>query len=1090
MAKKPLELESLKWPFVGLSVLLALSAGWAVYDEVFARRPWKNYQREFFALESKHMRADLVRIEKRLADPAVKTQRDAAVAEFKNATDAVSGNAQQRKAYDDAVRADEQAKIGEDDGKLNLGFEKSEADATYYLLREARHEGHKAEEEHLQKKMGEHDAKIKNLTDLYQAAIKRHQEATKARLAFVARREAAQASLDKFDKPAVQLKEKIATSDGKWPAMDQYWIEGLKNSWEGPTVDRCQNCHAGVNKGGFSAPWEVLEARKAKMPAADFISQFAVDPEVVDEYQTVYDKLCERTAEEPVMMPVGGWRPSPEAPARTDYKATDVCRSRAAYEELLDKSGAYCGKHRMIAKAMVVFIDSAGKVVTGEAKETAPFACFDKAVAAQLDEALKADPYDVKPVFRTHPARFDLLVKSHPPEQFGCTTCHGGEGAQTKGVLHHGFRHGKDDHHWNDPLTEEIEVLGKKYKGAFLQAKCDKCHQQELNVNHAPLLAKGKKLFTDVGCWGCHPNEGYNELPKRGPTLLNIASKTTPGWLETWIAYPKGWRPATRMPNFWPGAIDAKFVPAALDGEGKPHPEGLNEQQLLTSHKAERAEDVEAITAYLWTNSERSKLDPVPAGGNAAKGKELVESVGCRACHVFDKGDASRRSEASKERDYAPNLFNVADKAAPEWIYNWIRNPKALWPQTKMPDLRLTEAEAADITAYLVTLRTDEKYPVSAGLQPGADKAKLTALASKGKEVIAKYGCFGCHDIKGFETAQKIGTELTEHGRKEASLLDFGDVKYFTHNPQHSQTYANWIWVKLATPRIYAYERVETRMPQFDFSDDEKLALLTFLKGQTGEKPPAQYLTASDPNKAAVFAGERLVYWNGCRNCHVVEKRGGTIRDRFNEDDQSYAPPILNGEGWKVQPQWLFSFLKNPVGEAAAGTNLRPWVKIRMPTFHFADDDATNLVKYFAASSNKSFPYLTTATEKPPAERLQEAQALFTELKCLSCHVVGPLKPGQDASSAAPNLALAKSRLRPDWIPAWLANPQALMDGTRMPSFWDFSDPKNPTAPSKAFHGNGKEQTEALRDLLMHLGEVEQTGKRADAEAPKKGKRG
>src|SRR5205085_667825 len=178
--------------------------------------------------------------------------------------------------------------------------------------------------------------------------------------------------------------------------------------------------------------------------------------------------------------------------------------------------------------------------------ETAPWACFEKAVAAQLDEALKANTYDVKPVFRTHPARFELLVKAHPAEQYGCTACHGGEGSQTKGVMHHSFRHGKDDHHWNDPLTEEITVLGKKYKGAFLQAKCDKCHSGELNVNHAPLLAKGKKLFTDVGCWGCHPTENYNDLAKRGPTLVNIAAKTTPGWLQTWIAYPKGWRPATR----------------------------------------------------------------------------------------------------------------------------------------------------------------------------------------------------------------------------------------------------------------------------------------------------------------------------------------------------------------------------------------------------------------------------------------------------------------------------------------------------------------------------------------------------------------
>ena len=66
MATKPLELQSLKWPFVGLAVLLALTTGWAVYDEVVPRRPWKVYQREYFKLEEGHLRADKERAQKRL----------------------------------------------------------------------------------------------------------------------------------------------------------------------------------------------------------------------------------------------------------------------------------------------------------------------------------------------------------------------------------------------------------------------------------------------------------------------------------------------------------------------------------------------------------------------------------------------------------------------------------------------------------------------------------------------------------------------------------------------------------------------------------------------------------------------------------------------------------------------------------------------------------------------------------------------------------------------------------------------------------------------------------------------------------------
>jgi len=176
----------------------------------------------------------------------------------------------------------------------------------------------------------------------------------------------------------------------------------------------------------------------------------------------------------------------------------------------------------------------------------------------------------------------------------------------------------------------------------------------------------------------------------------------------------------------------------------------------------------------------------------------------------------------------------------------------------------------------------------------------------------------------------------------------------------------------------------------------------------------------------------------------------------------TFAPPVLTGEGAKVQPQWLFGFLKAPIP-------LRPWLSVRMPTFHFTDADATDLVHFFAASSNKSFPYLTTDVPELSGERAEQAQQLFKELQCINCHVIGQLRPGQDPGSAAPNLLLAKNRLRPDWIPAWLKNPQALMDGTRMPSFWDFSDEAHPTSPSKLFDGDAKAQIDALRDYLMHL---------------------
>jgi hypothetical protein len=140
-----------------------------------------------------------------------------------------------------------------------------------------------------------------------------------------------------------------------------------------------------------------------------------------------------------------------------------------------------------------------------------------------------------------------------------------------------------------------------------------------------------------------------------------------------------------------------------------------------------------------------------------------------------------------------------------------------------------------------------------------------------------------------------------------------------------------------------------------------------------------------------------------------------------------------------------------------------------MPTFHFSDDDAATLVKYFASASRKSFPYVTVDLAPLAPERAREAKALFAKLQCTKCHVVGKLRPKQDPRSAAPDFMLARQRLRPEWIPLWLRDPNALMEGTRMPSFWDMA-PDAP-APHEAFGKDKQAQMEALRDLLMHLGE-------------------
>ena len=85
-----------------------------------------------------------------------------------------------------------------------------------------------------------------------------------------------------------------------------------------------------------------------------------------------------------------------------------------------------------------------------------------------------------------------------------------------------------------------------------------------------------------------------------------------------------------------------------------------------------------------------------------AKGKKLVETIGCKGCHGFADGEFS--TPLGKSKDLVPNLKDVAAKVVgPQWVYHWLKNPRGYSPDTRMPSLRLSDDEALSITNYLMS---------------------------------------------------------------------------------------------------------------------------------------------------------------------------------------------------------------------------------------------------------------------------------------------------------------------------------------------------------------------------------------------------
>ncbi len=93
-------------------------------------------------------------------------------------------------------------------------------------------------------------------------------------------------------------------------------------------------------------------------------------------------------------------------------------------------------------------------------------------------------------------------------------------------------------------------------------------------------------------------------------------------------------------------------------------------------------------------------------GGDARRGVQLIKTLGCAACHTVP-------GVAGAHGNVGPPLTRFGDRVfiagmlpnTPPNLVRWIRDPQGVIPGNAMPNMRVTEAEARDIAAYLYTLR-------------------------------------------------------------------------------------------------------------------------------------------------------------------------------------------------------------------------------------------------------------------------------------------------------------------------------------------------------------------------------------------------
>ena len=188
--------------------------------------------------------------------------------------------------------------------------------------------------------------------------------------------------------------------------------------------------------------------------------------------------------------------------------------------------------------------------------------------------------------------------------------------------------------------------------------------------------------------------------------------------------------------------------------------------------------------------------------------------------------------------------------------------------------------------------------------------------------------------------------------------------------------------------------------------------------------------------------GRQLMVKYNCTGCHQLQ----------DIERPAMLGPDLTNIGTKVSREWIYKWLNEPrTINDANGNVLTDGVasEPRMPKFELSDVELRALSAYLSvqrvnaiAPSRISLSVVNSHGKDQAA--IDDGQTRFNQMFCVTCHSVAVDRGGEVkliGGDIGPELTKVGSKVKPEWLIAWLKDPQGYLEHTKMPRFeWTDKD--------------------------------------------------
>ena len=256
----------------------------------------------------------------------------------------------------------------------------------------------------------------------------------------------------------------------------------------------------------------------------------------------------------------------------------------------------------------------------------------------------------------------------------------------------------------------------------------------DLAPNHKGDAAKGRILFIERGCLACHTHQG-TETTQGNPGKLELYS---PAVSSEAVFGPNLSQVAEKLGGSTPES--RKWL---IQWILNPHVHSPRSRMPVTHLTPNEAADVAAwLLAQSPDDSVGARLED--ASRSPRRNKELQDLAKVYLTRMLS------------DRDMDAFLKGMTD----EQLAKYRGDPKSA--QRRMASDPGRHRRGREGPRPVDDVRSEDAFKFYLG-----------------KNAVGRLGCYGCHDIPGFETAKSIGVGLNDWGKKPADRLAFEDIQNF-----------------------------------------------------------------------------------------------------------------------------------------------------------------------------------------------------------------------------------------------------------------------------------------------------------------------